>query len=322
MINTISKTVLLIASIALLAACVGGPVEKRPEVVEQAYKSLGAGVSNYNDSKYSLAQSHFNNALRIFRSIDHQEGAASSCLNIAKVFLERGEVKSAQEYLTIAESIITSSALNNLTDHLAISKSSLAIANGDYSNAKQILKPLTNIKQDNSIKLAAIQNRIRIAIAETDLGTARSLTTSFEKSLDTAGQANTSYQARLFRFQAALSSDSTSADENLGRALTIYRQHTHRPGIASTLHEWGDIHLKNNKATAASEILLRALYIRQSIEDKAGSIRLLESLNKAYVALGLTDMSKRTELWVNRVSAADFNHWDKFTEAFNSYPSY
>ena len=206
MINHLTQSIvkassLLLAAI-LITACASDPGKQRPEVTENAYKNLSSGVSHYNKSKYVQAQSSFKSALNLFRSIDHREGIASSCLNIAKVHLEKHELFLAKDYLTIAESLITESNINSLNHHLAVTQSSLAIANEDFDNAKTILNPLIKITQNNAIKLAALQNRIRIAFAENDIDTAKKLTGLFSASL--SNHTDTTYQARLYRFSSQI----------------------------------------------------------------------------------------------------------------------
>jgi len=311
-----------------LLSCAGSPPEKPPEVVELAYKSLDLGVSYYNDSNYPLAQLHFSKSLNIFRSIDHREGTASSCLNLAKIQLANENTGSAERYLTIAEAIISEAELDNLRDHLAITQSSLSLSKNNYDEAKRLLSSLIENKQDSPFRLAALQNSIRIAIAEKNTALAKELTAEFAASLTKSNQTNSTYQARLYRFQAELEDNinrnteaSIATDNNYKQALAIYRKYTHRPGIASTLYEWGNDLLAQNKLEDAKEKFLRALYIRQTIEDKAGSVKILESLNKTYSELNSTELSSQTEFWIDKINTAKFNQWEEFITAFNNFPS-
>lgn len=303
----------------LLTSCASGPEKQRPEVLEGAYKNLHSGVTNYNKSKYVMAQSYFKTALKTFRSIDHREGIASSCLNIAKVHLERNELSLAKNYLFLAESLITESNIGPLKNHLVITQSSLAIANKEFETAKNILRPLIKIEQNSAIKLAALQNRIRIAFAEKDTDSAKSLTTAFAASL--SSQRDTTYQARLHRFQAKLTNNQTESAIKYKQALNLYRKHAHKPGIASTLHEWGDQLIEHNDLQGAKDKLLRALFIRQSMEDTTGSIRLLISLNEIYKKQNAIKHSNETVRWINKLSAKRFNQWNRFIKAFNEYPT-
>ena len=315
----ITKTFFLSLAFVLVTACASGPEKQNPEVTDSAYKNLTTGVSHYNKSKYSQAQNHFKAALNLFRSIDHREGIASSCLNIAKIHLEKNELPLAKNYLTLAEDLITDSNISSLRDHLEITQSSLAIANKEFDLAKKLLEPLVNSEQKNSIRLAAIQNRIRIAFEENDINNAKRFTQLFSSSL--TNNKNSSYKARLHRFQAKLETDKTRVEKNYQQSLSIYRKHAHKPGIASTLHEWGDLLIKENDLNSAEDKVLRALFVRQSMEDENGSIRLLISLNILYKNQNNIRDSNNVIRWMNKISSGSFNQWDRFIKAFNNYPT-
>ena len=282
--NCLIKIVMCLTIGWLLTACVGSPTEKKPEIIEQAYRSLGNGVANYSDSRYSTSLSNFNTALTIFRSADHQRGIASSCLNIAKVHLEQDEIKLSQDYLSIAEKLINEFALDDLKDHLAITKSSLAIHDEDFESARDILDTLLERKQDDTIKLATLQNSLRVAIAENRIASAKSLTRTFATSISKQKLTDSNYQARYHRFESRLSDNINDKNKHYALALTLYKKRAHRPGIASTLNEWGDDLIENDELESARGKLLRALFIRQSIEDKAGCIDVLNSLNEIHHA--------------------------------------
>ena len=117
--NSIAKLFITLVFALLVTACTSGPDKQKPEILENAYKNLKSGVTNYNKSEYALAQSYFKTALNSFRSIDHRQGIASSCLNIAKIHLERNDLSSANDYLSIAESLISESKITTLKNHLA-----------------------------------------------------------------------------------------------------------------------------------------------------------------------------------------------------------
>jgi len=317
--HSIKKLIGLLLAAALITACASDPEKQRPEVTETAYKNLSAGVSNYNKSKYSQAQTQFKSALSLFRSIDHREGAASSCLNIAKTHLETNQLELAKDYIDISESLILTSNIDSLKTHLAITKSTLAIANNNIDAAKNILDPLIKSEQNNAIKLAALQNRIRIAFEEDDIDTAKKLITTFSASL--SNHKDSTYQARLNRFQANLSTDKPEATKKFQEALAIYKKHAHKPGIASTLHEWGDRLMDDNDLPGAEDKLLRALFVRQSIQDEAGSIRLLMSLKALYEKRDDIKSANETVRWINKLSATRFNRWERFIKTFNTYPA-
>ena len=310
-----TKTRLVILAIALLStACVSGPAEKKPEAIEAANNALSAGVSNYSKNKHELAISYFKNALRDFRSIDHQYGIASSCLNLSKTHLSIGNTELADAYLKQAQRIIERENIKQLNDHVRIIESSIAIDNNQLVLAKDTLAPLLTKDSNNAFTLAAIQNRTRIAHAEIN-GTkdeARQWTDNFEQKIK-ASAGNQTHIARLARFKANLIDDREKQDRYFSEALNIYRTQTNRPGIAATLLEWGDAEIQRKQIEDARDKLQRALYIRQSLQDRKNSLKILVSLVRA------SDNAK-TRVWIEKLQNRQFMQWDEFVAAFNRFP--
>ena len=308
-----TKTGFVILTIALLStACVSGPDEKQPEAIEAANNALSSGVSNYNKNKHELAITYFKNALRDFRSIDHQYGIASSCLNLSKTHLSIGNTELAEAYLKQAQRVIERENIKQLDDHVRIIESSIAIENNQLAQAKQTLEPLLQKDSNNAFTLAAIQNRTRIAHAENNKDDATQWTSSFEQKIKSSAGRQT-HKARLARFKANLSGDATTQNQHLTEALNIYRAQTNRPGIAATLQEWGDALIKQKQPEAAQDKLQRALYIRQSLQDRKNSLAILESL--AQISSDST-----TRAWIEKLQSKQFREWDEFVAAFNRFP--
>ena len=310
------KNILAVIAITLITtACVSGPDEKQPEAIEAANNALSSGVGHYNNSKHELAISYFKNALRDFRSIDHQYGIASSCLNLSKSHLSIGNTDTAEAYLKQAQRIIKHENIKQLNNHLSIIKSSIAIENNQLAQAKEILQPLLTNNSNNAFTLAAIQNRTRIAFAEATADNndeAKQWTEKFEQQIKT-GAKNPSRKARLARFKAALSNDSDTQEKHLSAALDIYRQQTNRPGIAATLQEWGDTLIQQKQTEVARDKLQRALYIRQSLQDRKNSLKVLNSLAR------ISNDSK-TQTWITKLKNKQFKQWDEFIAVFNRFP--
>lgn len=310
------KNILAVIAITLITtACVSGPDEKRPEAIEAANNALSSGVGHYNNSKHELAISYFKNALRDFRSIDHQYGIASSCLNLSKSHLSIGNTDTAEAYLKQAQRIIKRENIKQLNNHLSIIESSIAIENKQLAQAKEILQPLLTNNSNNAFTLAAIQNRTRIAFAEATADNndeAKQWTEKFEQQIKTGAQ-NQSRKARLARFKAALSNDTSTQEKHLSAALDIYRQQTNRPGIAATLQEWGDVLIQQKQTEAAKDKLQRALYIRQSLQDRKNSLKTLNSLAR------ISNDSK-SQAWIAKLKNKQFKQWDEFVAAFNRFP--
>lgn len=309
----IKTTFLIIIFTLSITACVSGPDEKQPETIEAANKFLSLGVSHYNNNNQELAISYFNNALHKFRSIDHQYGIASSCLNLSKSHLNLGNIDTAEAFLKQARYLIKQEGISQLSSNLAIIESSIAIENKEHAQAREILQPL--LERNNKFSLAAIQNRARIAFAEaTDKNNNDAIqwTEKFKQQLGES-EHNPSYNARLARFQAALSSEIKTQEKYYLSALDIYRQQTNRVGIAATLQEWANALIRVGQHESAEDKLLRALYIRQSLRDKKNSLKALASLAK------ISDDDK-APLWAERLKNKDFNQWDEFVSDFNIFP--
>lgn len=304
-----------VLAISLLATgCVSGPDEKQAEAIETANNTLSTGVSYYNNSKHELAISYFKNALRDFRSIDHQYGIASSCLNLSKTYLSIGNTDTAEAYLIHAQRIIKREKIKKFDNHLHIIESSIAIENKQLDRAKEILQPLLSNNDNNDFTLAATQNRTRIAFAEStdiNMDDAKQWLDKFEQQIKSTR--NPSRQARLARFKAFLSKDTSTQEKHLSTALNIYRKQTNRPGIAATLQEWGNVLIQHKKIEAAKDKLQRAIFIRQTLQDRKNSLKILNSLTM------ISDDSK-TQLWLKKLENNDFKQWAEFIAAFNQFP--
>lgn len=314
MINIIKKikkgfAILVIA--ALATGCVSSPNEKQPEAIEAANNALSNGVSNYNKNKYELAISYFKKALRDFRSIDQQYGIASSCLNLSKSHLSMGNTETAEAYLKQAKRIIEHEDIKQLSDHLSIIESSIAIENNQLEKAEKTLSHLLNNESNNAFTLAAIQNRTRIAHAKKNKDEAIQWTNTFENKIKSNN--NQTHKARLARFKANLSDDSNTKNKYFNTALNIYRKQTNRPGIAATLQEWGDVLIQQKQLDDAKDKLQRALYIRQSLQDRKNSLNILNSL--AQISSDST-----TRVWIEKLQNKQFGQWDEFVGVFNRFP--
>lgn len=304
----------ILACTLLSAGCVSSPGEKPPEAIAAANSALSNGVSHYEKNNYALATSYFNQALREFRSIDHQYGIASSCLNLSKTHLSLGDTDTAAAYLKQAQTIIEREPLTALQPHARIIAASIAIEHNQLTQAKEMLAPLLTADSNNEFTLAALQNRTRIAHAEISdsKDEAAHWTHIFEQKIK-SGAGNQIHQARLARFKAALSDDIETQNQHFTAALNIYRQQTHRPGIAATLQEWADALIAQNQTEAANDKLLRALYIRQTLQDRNNSLKTLNSLARF-------TRDSRIQTWTEKLQDRNFKQWHEFVAAFNQFP--
>lgn len=321
MISHHGRLATLIASCLCIVACAGAPdVDPRPQLLISAEKSLELGVDNYNQNNFEKAEAHFNRALFLYRNIDNPNGIVSSCLNIAKTRLSAGHVNDANAYTEQARFIIQHEQLGEFTQRLTLIQTSIAIENGDYTEARQMLDNLLNKKttlDKASIRTAALQNRTRVAFLS-NADDAGDWVNKYRIALNTPGQDTKLNRGRLLRFEAALNPDST--EKKLSKALSLYRESAHGPGIAATLSEWALYDTSKGTFEKAVEKLQRALFIRSNLHDRRNSQRVLEQLAANYQGLGKTSNMKRASYWQKKLDNEAFEEWDAIRFEFENYP--
>ncbi|MCK5667097.1 MAG: tetratricopeptide repeat protein, partial [Thiotrichaceae bacterium] len=254
------KILILLLSISVLFSCSIIKLENKqkqqvPDKVQQAENLLARGVASYRQYNYTQAGAFFNKALYAYRSIDNPQGIILSLSNLAKTSLALGNVPLAVKYLTKAKNIIATAEKpfnNKIINHLIIVESSIKIEKKEYNSAIKILQPLleTSHSPDSELRIAALQNRVRIAIAQHDPHTAQWLQ-QFSQSISNSQQNN--YSARLLRFKAALSHNSDEQNTYYHQALKIYRDNANQVGIAATLEEWSQQQYQLKQYHAATD---------------------------------------------------------------------
>ncbi len=299
-------------------ACASAPeIDPRPKLLISAEKYLELGVENYKQNNFSKAQAHFDRALFLYRNTDNPTGIISSCLNIAKTKLSSGQVNSARNYAQQAKIVIEREQVNGFDNHITLIESSIAIEDNQIDEARQILESLLNKTSSNaSIKTAALQNRTRIAFIENS--GIESWVKQYAEALNKPGQNTQLNRARLLRFKAALNPD--TAKEKLSGALSLYRETAHSPGIAATLTEWASHDNTNGDYPAATNKLLRALFIRTNLQDRKKIQKILQQLSTNYSQLGQTSKSERANYWQKKLDNEIFEDWDAIRFEFENYP--
>jgi tetratricopeptide (TPR) repeat protein len=293
-------------------ACASTPEpDTRPALIISAEKSLELGVSNYTRNDFIKAQHHFERALFLYRNIDNPNGITSSYLNLAKTQLATGQTDAARDYTEKAQIVIMREQLRIFDHNLSLIKSSIAIEKEELSQAKQKLDKLLNSAiNNNAIKTAVLQNRTRIALAEND-SNAQEWIKKYENSLSNNGQNSALNKARLLRFKALLKKE--AATEKLHKALDLYREVAHSPGIAATLTEWAAVNTENKDYKNAVNKLQRALFIRSNLHDRKNTKKILQQLASNYNKLGEAKKENRTNYWLKKLENKNFSEWDAAT---------
>jgi hypothetical protein len=318
MTSRLSHALLTFMLSTLLLACASSEQKPRPELIEQADKTISSGVFSYNQSDYADAEKLFTRALYRYRGIDNPEGIASSCINLAKTRLSQGDTVSAKQWINSAQQIIENNGLNHLKSHATIVSSSIDIETQDYAAAKQLLAPLlddTDKSIDQPTRLAALQNRTRIAFAENS-----EAATWTERYASQITANDPLYKARLARFRAALAGDDTTSSAEFNTALTIYRNQAHRPGIAATLSEWARHEIEQQHYDSAKNKLARALFIRAELMDKNKCREILDLYARTYTDTNNEEALARTLTWIKQLGNDDFSRWQELADVYGGFP--
>ena len=305
-------------SLTGISACSSGPAEKpAPKSISSPAQLLDQGIQQYSDNNYQQAITYFEKSLLQYRSIDSQLGIAQSSLNLAKALMAINNDRLAAEYLHKAASIIKQEKLDDLSEHLQLLRSSLAIKGADYDQALQELEPALE-SQKTDTRLAALKNRTRIAFIRNDSDKQHWL--DRYKTLQQNNTKNTrSHQARILRFEAELTSDTAQQINLLKQSLDLSRQLANRPAIAATLSQWATADISAGRKAAAEDKILRALFIRHQLGDVKNSLSLLEQLDTLYKNTGNKKQST-TNTWINKLSNHDLADWNHLFLDFETYP--
>ena len=106
----------------------------------------------------------------------------------------------------------------------------------------------------------------------------------------------------------------------LSKALSLYREAAHAPGIAATLSEWAAYDESDGATKNVLDKLHRALFIRTNLRDRKNSQEVLRQLATRYSHLGKTNKSERATYWQKKLDSETFEEWDAVKFEFENYP--
>jgi len=298
-----------------LSACASAPItDTSPTSFKKASALLHHGVTLFAEYDYEKSHLAFEQALIEYRRIDNPEGIAKSCLGLAKIAQTMNKPIMRDRYLNNAERLIKRYALTYLHGHLAIQKSASLINEQQFVPAKTQLKPYLN-SQTIAIKLAALQNRTRIAFSESN----EDRTYWLQQYSIAITDKLSDHAARALRFEAGLSKEKQTTENLLTQALNIYRERGNQPGIAATLTQWAVFDINRNKYGDAQDKLQRALFIRQHLNDSKHALIILKQLEKVYQHNNAPMLSSATR-WIKLLKSNAYISWSAFIADFDSYP--
>lgn len=254
-------------------------------MLQRAESFMAQGVQKYERFEYSVARTKFVLAYHEYQSFNEKQGVVRSCLNLARVALDLGELEEAEKQLQRARKIIDEYQLTQLAVYCDIIASSLLIREEQYDQAEKLLAPYLADnnelvpKEISEVAVAIIQNRTRIAFGKGEderkwLERYRKAVADMEK-----------YRPRLLRFEAAQALQDEGAEkalELLEEALELYRLHSDPKGVAYTSLEVADIEDDASMYEEAIEDYQRGLSAGFRIRDRRVVISALEGLIRLY----------------------------------------
>jgi hypothetical protein len=303
-----------------LGACVSSPdAEVKSKNLQYAQHLQTVGVGKYRTFEYRLARYYFNKALQEFRLIDNNEGVTTSAINIARSVLADGDAASAHAWIQQAAALNAANNLHvqqDLAPYIQLINAEIDHTQGATDSALTLLAPLLD-SSHTPIQMSALKLRTKIAFEQVQAR--EHWLQRYATVLGNHADAH-SHHARLARFQAALVTDAAQQATHYQRALDIYRELAHKPGIAATLAEWAASNLSVQRADIAEDQLVRALNIRLALKDAINCAALLQQMHRVYTAQDKHTQAQRTEFWRTQIATGNFDQWQAVMRDFEVFP--
>ncbi len=256
----------------LLTACGGGSVSK-PSRILNAESYNQEAIQAYHNEDWPNAQNLFNRALSLYQGMDNRKAVLSSHINLVEVALAMANIPVAYQHLILADKIVSIDKLENYRPRITLLNALILLQDKQVGNAESLLQPLLSVlgqKQQQlskDIQLAAIATQTEIAFKQKKDEVFWLL--RFEHVLKrSVTQQQQGLASRLLRFQAKLllqQGQYTESEDKLQQALTWYKNHWLRSGIAGTLLELGVLYQQQGNNPLAIDYFKRSITVFHSL---------------------------------------------------------
>ncbi|WP_428356922.1 hypothetical protein [Methyloprofundus sp.] len=259
----------LILPVLILSACAGS-IDTRPAGIINAENYSIEGLQAFSQADWQRAQSLFTQSLIFYQGIDDQQGALLSHINLAEVALVMGDYPAVEKHLFAAGLIAHTTGQPDIQSRIALLYAQNALAQNQVNVAKKFLKPLLAVDEHSAsqVQIIALADRTKAAFME-NIDSAL-WTRRYAQTLSLADVNDSNLESRLLRFQAELlreQGDIEAAERCLQQALTGYKQHLSRPGIAITLSELGQLYISQGRWYAGKEYISRSLAVFRHLKN-------------------------------------------------------
>lgn len=308
---------ILLSSILASTGCVRAP-SRQPELVVKAEQYQRRGVKAYQRGDYVTARSMFDNALRIYESLDDARGSVSTLVNLIETALRSRDYALAENYVQQAGMLAERNDLSNYRSRVTLLASTLALVQGDVEDARTLLEPLLPVFKGDSVtgtlddvSLAAIANRTRIEFAGENAEPALWVR-RFADALQRSGQDQPLMRARLLRFQARIAEENGEAGTAarlLDQALSQYKLALSQPGIAATLLQSGKLAMRRSQWLEARRSLRRSAAVYTRLRDAKGTAEAMAALAEIERQLDNRDIAVALQEMADRIDRGDPVNW-------------
>lgn len=289
------KRIFVLCLLSILIAC-NGNQKTRSSAILDAESYVQEGVLAYSANNWRQAKQLFTQALSRYQSLDDQQGVLLSHINLAEVALSMRDYQASQLHLNQAAAIADKVSFTKYQPRIKLLQGQQALQKNEIDLAESLIQELlpefnevTALNGVDSIQLAAIVNRTRLAFMQNEN---ESLWLNrFAKALEQSPVENVGLEARLLRFQSSLLQKQHHFDEaesKLKLALSWYKNSAYRPGIAATLYELALLAMEQKNKLLAEDYFNRALRVYHHLED----VEKVRQVNNSLNAISLSSKMK------------------------------
>ncbi|MFK5950917.1 MAG: tetratricopeptide repeat protein [Methylococcales bacterium] len=256
----------------LLTACGGSSVSKPSRILNAESYSQEA-IQAYQNEDWPNAQDLFNRALSVYQGMDNRQAILGCHINLVEVALALGNIPVAYQHLTLADKIVSIDKLVIYRSRITLLNALILLQDKQVVKAESLLQPLLSVSGhkeqwvSKDIRLAAIATQTEIAFKQKKDEAFWLL--RFEHALKkSVTQQQQGLVSRLLRFQAKLllqQGNYTESEDKLQQALTWYKNHWLRSGIAGTLLELGALYQQQGNNPLAIDYFKRSIAVFYSL---------------------------------------------------------
>ena len=258
----------------------------------QARALLSWGLGLQRLGKNSDAVSKLSQSFEFYNHLNDVVGAGKAKAALSKVYVDQGELDSAETTLDEALQFANQSRNQRLQTQLLGQQGELLIYRGKFGEAAEKLEQARArfVELGDKGNMAGMSLTLANVVArQGDFERARELIVEARTAFQSVG--NRQGQARTWGQQGAIygrSGESIQAKQHFERALELFREVGDRIGEATCLGDLGNVYSSSGDFEKASQFMSQSLEIHRQIESRHGSSTVKYNLAVLYFRTGKT----------------------------------